>query len=92
MIRYRKLYEPIEEENELDNITQKLQREKNGFSPDSVKDFTKKFRYHYKRMSSYCRFPKPYCKTKSISNIQNKDDNYSFLRFTLAHIHKSYTS
>ena len=45
------------------------------------------FKYHEIRASSYCKLPKSFCNSKSIVNIQNKD-NYCFLWSILAHKYK----
>ena len=45
------------------------------------------FKYLNIRASSYCKLPKPFCNSKSIVNIQNKD-NYCFLWSILAHKYK----
>ena len=45
------------------------------------------FKYHDIRASSYCKLPKSFCNSKSIVNIQNKD-NYCFLWSILADKYK----
>ena len=59
-----------------------------GYIFDSIKKLTvKMFKYHDIRASSYCKLPKSFCNSKSIVNIQNKD-NYCFLWSILAHKYK----
>ena len=59
-----------------------------GYIFDSINKLTvKMFKYHDIRASSYCKLPKLFCNSKSIVNIQNKD-NYCFLWSILAHKYK----
>ena len=59
-----------------------------GYIFDSIKKLTvKRFKYHDKRASSYCKLPKSFCNSKSMVNIKNKD-NYCFLWSILAHKNK----
>ena len=45
------------------------------------------FKYHDIRASSYCKLPKSFCNSKSLVNMQNKD-NYCFLWSILANKYK----
>ena len=82
---FKNQYEELNEANELSHKIDEFEEGESGYIFDSIKKLTvKMFKYHDIRASSYCKLPKPFCDSKSIVNIQNKD-NYCFLWSTLAH-------
>ena len=86
--RCKSQYEGLNEANELDHQLDEFEQGESGYIFDSIKKVTvKMFKYHDIRVSSYCKLPKLFCISKSIINIQNKD-NYCFLWSILAHKYK----
>ena len=81
-------YEELNEANELSHQLDEFEQGESGYIFDSIKKLTvKMFKNHDIRASSYCKLSKPFCNSKSIVNIQNKD-NYCLLGSILAHKHK----
>ena len=86
--KFKNQYEKLNEANELDHQIDEFEQGESGYIFDSIKTLTlKMFKYHDIRASSYCKLPKSFCNSKSIVNIQNKD-NYCFLWSILAHKYK----
>ena len=76
---FKNQYEELNEANELNHQIDEFEQGESGYIFDSIRKLTKKmFIYHDIRASSYCKLPKPFCNSKSLFNIQNKD-NYCFL-------------
>ena len=87
---FKNQYEEINGSIELNHQIYEFEQGESGYIFDSIKKLTvKMFKYHDIRVSSYCKLPKPFCNSKSIVNIQNKD-NYCFLWSILAHKYKVY--
>ena len=87
-IKFKSQYEELNEANELGHQLEEFQQGESGYIFDSIKKLTvKMFKYFDMRASSYCKLPKLFCNSKSIVNIQNKD-NYRFLWSILAHKYK----
>ena len=85
--RYTNLYDPNEEQNELEVKLHDYEQEEIRFSFDNFT--TKKlFRYHNIGALSYCKKPEPFCKSNSVVYIQNTEHNYCFLWFIWGHLYK----
>ena len=85
---FKNQYEETNEANELNHQIDEFEQGEIGCIFDSIKKLTvKMFKHHDIRASSFCKLPKPFCNSKSIVNIQNKD-NYCFLWSILAHEYK----
>ena len=86
--KFKNQYEELNEANDLGQQLDEFEQGESGYIFDSIKKLTvKMFKYHDIRASSYCKLPKSICNSKSIVNIQNKD-NYRFLWSILAHKYK----
>ena len=73
--KFKNQYEELNEANELGHQLDEFEQGESGYIFDSIKKFTvKMFKYHDIRASSYCKIPKSFCNSKSIVNIQNKDN------------------
>ena len=83
--KFKNQYEELNEANELGHQLDEFEQAESGYIFDSIKKLTvKMYKYQDIRASSYCKLPKSSCNSKSIVNIQNKD-NYCFLWSILAH-------
>ena len=70
--RFRNQHEEVNEANETNHQMDEFEQGKSGLILDTLEKITVKlFRYHDVRASSYCKLPKSFCSSTSITTAFN---------------------